>query len=63
MLDEEGEVTSLNNVEKALRSVGISLRDSYGLFRDLQDVLDDLGAKWDSLNSVQQAYIATSIAG
>lgn len=50
---------SANKVETALASIGIALRDSEGEFRALQDVMDELGMKWDSLTRNQQAYIAT----
>lgn len=55
---------SLNRVEKALDSVGITLRDNVtGGFRDLDGVLMELGRKWKDLNSLQQAYLATALAG
>ena len=54
---------SANDVEDALATIGIALRDSTGQFRALQDVFDELGAKWSSLNRNQQAYIATVAAG
>ena len=45
-LDEEGE--SLSNVEDILK-VDIKLRDSVGEFRNFGDVLDEVGAKWNTL--------------
>jgi TP901 family phage tail tape measure protein len=60
-LGEEG--TEINKVDTALRSVGISLTDFNGEVRDLGDVLDELGGKWDSLTRNQKAYLATQIAG
>jgi len=54
---------SLNRVEKALKSVGVTLRDSTGQFRNLEDVLIDVGNKWSTLTSIEQAYIATALAG
>jgi TP901 family phage tail tape measure protein len=53
----------LNRVENALQSIGVTLRDSTGQFRNLEDVLVDVGNKWDTLSSIEQAYIATSLAG
>ena len=55
--------TSINKVEKALAAAGIQLRDSTGGFRDLEAVFNDLGPKWDNLNTMQQQAIAQSIAG
>jgi TP901 family phage tail tape measure protein len=53
----------LNRVEKALLSVGVPLRDVSGQFRNLETVLMDVGEKWDTLTSVEQAYLATALAG
>ena len=54
---------SANKVEAALATIGIALRNSEGEFRALQDVMDELGMKWESLTRNQQAYIATVAAG
>lgn len=55
--------TDVNQVEKALKSVGVQLRDAEGQLRDLGDVLNDLGPKWASLDRNTQAYLGTVIAG
>lgn len=54
---------SANKVEAALATIGIALRDTAGEFRPLQNVIDELGMKWESLTRNQQAYIATVAAG
>lgn len=59
---EDGE-TDVNKVETALKSVGIQLRDSQGELRELGDVLEELGPKWNSLDRNTQAYLGTVIAG
>lgn len=53
----------LNNVESQLAYVGIALRTTGGELRTTEAVLDDLGKKWDTLNSNQQAAIAKALAG
>jgi TP901 family phage tail tape measure protein len=53
----------LNRVEKALLSVGVPLRDAAGQFRNLETVLTEVGRKWEDLTSVEQAYLATALAG
>lgn len=53
----------LNNVESQLAYVGIQLKTTSGELRSTEDVLDDLGKKWDLLNSNQQAAIAKALAG
>ena len=60
---EDGVVTSLNKVDTALQSVGVTLTDSNGQIRDLQDVFNDLGAVWDGLDRNTKSYLATIISG
>lgn len=55
--------TDINQVDKALKNVGVSLMDANGQFRDLDGVLTDLGKKWDTLNKNQQANVAVALAG
>lgn len=59
----DGEIVDANAIETALRSVGVSLRDASGQFRDLDDVFLELSAKWDGLDKNTQRYIATIAAG
>lgn len=63
LIDSEGEEMSLNKVDKALRSVGISLQDAQGNFRDFDDVILELSASWDTIDRNTQRYIATIMAG
>lgn len=62
-IDTDGEIIDYNKVDTALKSVGISLKDSQGQFRDFDVVVEELASKWDSLDSVTQRYIATTFAG
>lgn len=62
-MDSEGEALSLNNVDKALQSVGISLHDVNGQFRDFDDVIMELAEKWNTIDKNAQRYIATVAAG
>ena len=55
--------TDINNVEKQLGYIGIALRDQQGELRSTEDVLDELGKKWDDLNKNQQAAVAKALAG
>ena len=52
-----------NKVDVALKSVGVSLKDTSGQFRDLDDVFLELSGKWDTLDRNTQRYIATIAAG
>ena len=62
-VDAEGEALDYNKVDTALKSVGISIKDAQGQFRDFDEVIFELSEKWDSLDSVTQRYIATIMAG
>ena len=44
---------NVNRVETALRQVGIQLIGTNGQFRDMQDVLTDVGNAWETLNTNQ----------
>ncbi len=59
----DGEIVDANKVEAALRTIGVSLRDTSGQFRDLDDVFLEISQKWDSLDTNTQRYIATIAAG
>ena len=63
LVDSEGQEMSLNKVDKALQSVGISIHDAAGQFRDFDDVIMELAASWDSIDRNTQRYIATIMAG
>jgi TP901 family phage tail tape measure protein len=63
IVDVEGEEVSLNRVDKALQTVGISLTNASGQFKDLDQVILELSDKWDSLDRNTQRYIATTVAG
>lgn len=62
LIDSEGEAMSLNKVDKALQTVGISIHDATGQFRDFDDVIMELAGKWDEIDANTQRYIATIMA-
>ena len=61
--DENGEFLDASKVETALKTVGVALRDTQGQFRDLDQVILELGAKWSTLDSATKRYLGTVIAG
>lgn len=61
--DSEFEDLDYNKVDKALKTVGVQLKDTTGQFRNLDDVFLDLGKKWNTLDRNSQRYIATIAAG
>ena len=54
---------SLNDVDKVLKKMNISLKDSSGQIRDLGDVLDEVASKWNTFSRNEQNQISTAIAG
>jgi hypothetical protein len=60
--NEEDE-TKINDVAKALNSVGIAFTDVNGEIRRFDVVIEELGTKWDKLDSTTQAYLATTLSG
>ena len=61
--DSEGEVISINKIDAALQSVGLSLKGFLMGEEGLDDILLQLASKWDTLDIATQRYIATMAAG
>lgn len=60
-VEEDG--TTFSNVAKALNSIGIAATDTAGQLRPLQEIMNELGPMWATLDRNHQAYIATVLAG
>ena len=54
---------TLNKYSEALQKVGISIFDQAGELKDMDDILDEMGAKWETLNKAQQTALAQTVAG
>ncbi len=63
LVDEDGTVETLSDVEMTLKNVGIDLRDTIDEYNNYGDVLDNLAEKWDGLSEVQQNAISKAFAG
>lgn len=61
--DSEFDDLDFNKVDTALKSVGVSLKDTTGQFRNLDQVFLELSKKWDTLDRNTQRYVATIAAG
>ena len=57
--DSEFDDLDYNKVDTALKSVGVSLKDTNGQFRDLDDVFLELSKKWNTLDRNTQRYELT----
>ena len=62
-MEGEGDTEALNDVEKVLNKIGITMRDTNGQFKEFDQVLDEIAGKWDNLDNISQAAIATAVAG
>lgn len=59
--EESGE--ALNDVEKVLGAIGISMRDVNGQFKEAESIIDDVGTKWKSFDSNTQKAVTTAMGG
>lgn len=55
--------TDLNKYSAALQAVGISIFDTNGELKDMDNILDELGDKWENLSKAQQVALAQTVAG
>lgn len=61
--DSEFDDLDYNKVDTALKSVGVSIKNANGQFRNLDEVFLELSSKWSTLDRNTQRYIATIAAG
>ena len=59
---EDAEV-SLGNYTKKMAEMGFSVLDSAGNMRDLGEVMEEIGGKWETLTKEQQISLAQTMAG
>lgn len=55
--------TTLGQYSQALHAVGINIKDVNGQVKDMNTILDEMGAKWGSLTKDQQIALAQNVAG
>mgnify|MGYP003307888177 CR=1 FL=1 len=55
--------TNLNKYSEALSKVGISIFEQNGELKDMDNILSEMGAKWETLNKSQQVALAQTVAG
>ena len=64
MSDSAEETSSnINDIEKVLSKLGIRIRTSGTEMRSIEDVLDELAEKWDTLDDVSRNAVASAFAG
>lgn len=57
------DLENLNDIEKVLGKIGISIRSTNTEFRSFSEVLEELSDKWINLDNVSKNAIATAMAG
>ena len=55
--------TTMGQYSEALAAVGISIKDTNGQVKSMNAILDEMGAKWNSLNKDTQIALAQNVAG
>ena len=53
----------LNKYSIALQKIGVNVLDANGNLRQMDDILDDLGARWESLTEAQRVATAETVGG
>lgn len=64
LVDENGNVVAtINDADKVLSKYGINLVDTSGKMRDMGTIMDEIGAKWGQMSTLEQNQLAYVVAG
>ena len=55
--------TGLTKYSEALAAVGVNIKQGNGDLKRMDDILDELGAKWSTLNQESKSALANTVAG
>lgn len=55
--------TTLGKYGKALEAIGVNIKDQNGNLKDMDQTLDEIGAKWSTLRRDEQVALAKGVAG
>lgn len=55
--------TTLTKYSKALEDIGVNILDQNGNLKDMDIILDEIGAKWQTLDRNQQTALANTVGG
>lgn len=55
--------TTLNKYSQALATVGVQIKDTNGELKGMNEILDDLGSRWNTLAQDQKIALAETVAG
>ena len=55
--------TDLNKYSESLQRVGIQIFDTMGELKDMDNILEEIGARWEYLGKSEQVALAQAVAG
>lgn len=55
--------TTLNKYSSALDAVGVNIKNEAGELKDMDEILDEIGSKWETIGKDQQIALAQTVAG
>ena len=55
--------TTLNKYSSALEAVGVNIKNEAGQLKGMDKILDEIGAKWNTIGKDQQIALAQTVAG
>ena len=55
--------TSLGKYSAALAAVGVNIKDSNGELKEMDQILEEMASKWNTLSKDQQVSLAQTVAG
>lgn len=55
--------TTLGRYSQALAAIGVNIKDANGELKDMDDILDELGSKWDQIDRGTQVAVAQAVGG
>lgn len=55
--------TTLNQYSQAMAKAGINIKDANGNLKEMDTILNEMGAKWQTLNKDQQVALAQQVGG
>ena len=55
--------TTLNKYSQALDTIGVSIFNQNNELKNMDDILDDIGNRWEKLSKAQQTALAQTVAG
>lgn len=61
--EEQEDGVTLNKYSQALANVGIQIMDTSGNLKEMDTILDEMGAKWKTLSEAQQVALAQTVGG